>query len=247
MKSKNVIVVVSHVNGDFISYNPYKPLLVGKITSKENDYWKDNTGFNISKKNKNFCELTGLFWLWKNKINDFNVFGLNHYRRFFRYRGKILTNRNLETLLSMYDVILPKKFHWKKSVAKNYYENGKGFRNDLFIVKKIISEKYPDYLNSYDNVLSGKSASYFNMFVMKKNDFNKYCSWLFDILFEAENLIDTSTYDNQEARVFGYLSELLLNVWIEKEDLNVKYLKVIYKESVLRKVKSKLKKLLLIR
>ena len=64
-------------------------------------------------------------------------------------------------------------------------------------------------------------AHMFNMFVMRSDYFDRYCKWLFDILFKVEKKLDISSYDVQEARVFGYISELLLDVWLETN--NIKY------------------------
>ena len=58
----------------------------------------------------------------------------------------------------------------------------------------------------------------FNMFAMKKEIFNEYCEWLFTILFELEKRIDISNYDAFQARVFGRISELLFNVWLDKQN-----------------------------
>ena len=66
------------------------------------------------------------------------------------------------------------------------------------------------------------------MFVMKKNDLNNYCEWLFDILFYVEKHIDMTGYSVEESRVFGYISEILLNVWVNKNMLKVKYLPIAY-------------------
>lgn len=58
-----------------------------------------------------------------------------------------------------------------------------------------------------------------NMFVMKKSLFDEYCTWLFDILFELEKRTDLSGYDSYEARLFGFMSERLFNVWLERQNL----------------------------
>ena len=60
----------------------------------------------------------------------------------------------------------------------------------------------------------------FNMFIMKKKYFNGYCKWLFDILEHVENSIDINNYSRQERRVFGYLAELLMDVWINKNNIS---------------------------
>ena len=44
----------------------YKRLLVGQNSTDEKDILIDSTKDNISEKNKFYCELTGLYWIWKN-------------------------------------------------------------------------------------------------------------------------------------------------------------------------------------
>jgi len=80
----------------------------------------------------------------------------------------------------------------------------------------------------------------FNMFVMKKEYLNKYCEWLFDILFELEKRIDISQYDAFHARVFGRISERLLDIWINTNNLNYDEIKVIDMENInwLKKITS---------
>ena len=65
------------------------------------------------------------------------------------------------------------------------------------------------------------------MFIMKRNDFDFYSSWLFSILSKVEEVTDLSDYTVAEARIYGYLSEILLNVWVMHNKLNIKYLPMI--------------------
>ena len=74
------------------------------------------------------------------------------------------------------------------------------------------------------------SAHMFNMFVMTKDKFGAYCKWLFSIIFELEKQIDISSYDIAEARVFGYISELMLDVWIDKNNFTYKEVNVTFME-----------------
>ena len=69
------------------------------------------------------------------------------------------------------------------------------------------------------------------MFIMKKDKFDAYCKWLFDILFELENRLDISDYSDNDARVFGFVSERLLDVWIETNNIPYKNLPYIFMEN----------------
>ena len=64
----------------------------------------------------------------------------------------------------------------------------------------------------------------FNMFIMKKEVLDGYCSWLFDILFELEKRVDTTNYTDFHKRFYGRVSELLLDVYINTN--NLKYQEV---------------------
>lgn len=112
--------------------------------------------------------------------------------------------------------------------------------------RKIISQKYPDYILSFDKVMNGKKACMCNMFIMRKELLNEYCNWLFDILFELEEKIDISDRDDYQKRVFGFISERLFNVWIEKKSPKTKFLPVymVNEKPIVVKLKSIIKKII---
>ena len=65
------------------------------------------------------------------------------------------------------------------------------------------------------------------MFVMKWDILDRYCQWLFDILFELERRLDISAYNAYDARVFGFVGERMLDVWLEKngvDSLDIPYI-----------------------
>lgn len=55
---------------------------------------------------------------------------------------------------------------------------------------------------------------------MKTPYFNEYCEFVFSVLSKVEKQIDISNYSVQEARVFGYLSELLINISRKSRDFS---------------------------
>ena len=217
----------------------YLPIHVGRAGKADLGYVGDNTGDNISSKNTNYCELTGLYWAWKNLKCDY--IGLCHYRRYFAHtvsgsdmekkKLAILQRTDYEKLLKQYDVILPKQRNYFIETVRSQYEHAHN-KNDLALTEQIVAELYPEYSEAFCKVMGGTKLHIFNMFVMKKEKFDEYCQWLFTILFELEKRIDISSYSQYEARVFGFLSERLLNVWLEKQKLKVKGIDVVFLEKI---------------
>ena len=93
---------------------------------------------------------------------------------------------------------------------------------DLEKTKKILEEKYPQYLNAFNVVMKRRTGHMFNMFVMKRELADSYCTFIFDILFELEKQTNPSQYNKYQARLYGYISELLLDVWIKQNNLKYK-------------------------
>lgn len=79
------VFVITHKECEIPKVEGQYILLVGAENKSEaiKCDFRDNTGENISEKNKNYCELTGVYWIWKNV--DADIIGLCHYRRFFYY------------------------------------------------------------------------------------------------------------------------------------------------------------------
>lgn len=235
------IVIATHKRYQMPKENIYVPVQVGREGKEDLGYISDNVGDdNISSKNPYFCELTGLYWAWKNL--DANYIGLSHYRRHFSMArrlpkdvegriDKVLKKQEIEKILENTEVILPRK---RKYYIENLYSH---YKHTMYIepldeTRKIMQEKYPSYLAEFDKLQKRTSAHMFNMFIMKKEILNEYCAWLFDILFELEKRIDLSKYDSFHARFFGRVSELLLDVWINTNHIDYQEVKVIDIEKV---------------
>lgn len=228
MNSK--IFIITHKEYEFPKNRLYSPLLVGanynKINDFEKKYFYDNQNDNISDKNKSFCELTGLYWIWKNVIS-YDILGLTHYRRYF-FKKKftknfkwLLDKNDIDIYLKNNDIILPTK---KYCIDGNNYNDYKEHHNieDLEMCKKIISESCPEYMNAFDEVMNRDYIYPFNMFVMKKKLVDEYCLWIFSVLNQIEKKINTENYDLYNKRVYGFLTERLFNVWIYKNKLKIK-------------------------
>ena len=227
------IFVITHKKIEYRIINNYIPIIVGeKDIYKKGIYLKDDSGDNICYKNNNYCELTAIYWLWKNYDLP-KYIGVCHYRRFFvhGFFSSLINEKKVNKIMKSYDIILPKKNTVKKGNIYEHFINGKsGKERDLINLRKIISKNYPDYLRDYDIIMQSKSISYFNMMIISKSDYNKYCRWLFDILFELEKITDLTGYTIQQQRIYGFLSEFLLNVWVKHEQLKPYYCDVLFIE-----------------
>lgn len=93
-------------------------------------------------------------------------------------------------------------------------------------VKEIIRTDYPGYLSDFETVMKKQKVSLFNMIALDKESFDKYCEWLFSILFSAEKKIDITNRTSYQSRVFGFLAERLMNVWLyhNRNSLNIREL-----------------------
>ncbi|MEK3677333.1 DUF4422 domain-containing protein [Lactobacillus crispatus] len=213
------ILVAAHKEFPMPKKEGYLPVLVGAVKNYKPgiSYQRDDDGENISSKNPNYNELTAVYWAWKN-LKDVDAIGLVHYRRLlFEKRPYSLDNvisiEKVNQLLQKYDVILPKKRNYYIETNYSHYIHAH-HKEPLDEARKVIAEVYPNYLPAFDKVMKKRGAHMFNMFIMKRNAFESYCSFMFDVLSKLENSINISEYSVQEARVFGYISELLMDVWL---------------------------------
>ncbi len=207
------IYAMTHKRFDVPNDALYVPLHLGHANAKEDfGYIGDDTGDNISDLNCYYAELSGVYWVWKN-VHDVDSVGVCHYRRYLtREDGYVFTQSQYEQLLQSYDIITTKQLE-----LPNSYRYGFGAHHDVSTLDKtgeIIREKYPEYYDMFVS-LADKNKTYFgNIMVAKKTLFDEYSEWLFDILFELQSRIDLSFEDDYHKRVFGFISEFLLYVWV---------------------------------
>lgn len=206
------VFVMTHKKIAEIPDDMYIPLHVGREGKEDFGYLGDNTGEHISSKNNNYCELTGLYWLWKNFHCD--VIGICHYRRYFIHEEQLITKEKIEELLSRYDIIIPNGSSTGQKTTYEQYAEIHCSGKDLDVCREVIAEKYPEYVQAFDVAMQSALVSIGNMWITRKDIYDRYCEWLFDILFEVEKRIDISTYDDYQKRVMGFLSERLFRVWL---------------------------------
>lgn len=238
------IFICAHKEVQLPQHPYFLPIQAGAALHEPiSGYQPDNEGDNISAKNPNFCELTCHYWTWKN-LRNVDIVGLNHYRRYFDFTRKwpqlsadkhfISTEDflnkdyifpDLDKILQKYDIILPVARHWRVSNTQQYGEYH--IAKDWEILRQIIKERHPNYLPAFKRTMdhSNKSVGY-NMFITHWKHFDAYSEWLFDILFEVERRVPPID-DPIQSRIYGYMSERLINVFCANHHLRIMHIPLI--------------------
>ena len=188
----------------------------GTLASDELDWLNknmigDDTGENISSKNRFLNEMTGIYWAWKNykELDEPDFIGINHYRRYFK-----LNYSNLDKILKKYDLIFLKKPSFKEGIYEQWktsssYSDFDFNGMDLLIetYKKLHPEDFENFTNYINNPNHG---GFMNIFIMKKEDFFNYCNWIFGIIEDLENKI------HKNNRTIAMLTERLTSYYLDK-------------------------------
>jgi len=167
----------------------------------------DDTGENISDKNRQFCELTALYWIWKNAEEE--IVGLVHYRRHFILPKDWTTRMQRHHI----DVILPVPLYVAPSLEENFRQRHEAFVWDYTM----------QYIKEQDEQLYAKAKEFFkgnlyspcNMFIMRREILHELCEWMFPILFHVAEKVGQRE-DSYQNRYPGFLSERLLTFFFEK-------------------------------
>lgn len=232
-----------------------QPIQLGRAKAKfELDMLGDNTGPNISKKNDQYCELTAHYWAWKNDKTSDNI-GLFHYRRLLDLKANSkrqlnvhglvyepavtpnflerydLTQKRVDALMEEYDAVIPTPFDFGMTLEKQYRTAPDHHINDLLAAGDIIDSFYPEYFKYFTKMMRGTSIYAGNMFIFRRDLFEEYSEWLFDVLAKLERRMDVSDYTPSARRAIGYISERLFTVFILKM-LDDKQRKVYFAERV---------------
>lgn len=236
------IYIATHKKFELPKEDYFLPVQVGRALHDDLGYQGDHTGDSISDKNPKYCELTAMYWAWKN--GEYDVLGLCHYRRFFDIENKTdrindirfiskndfakhrFPKEKISAYLKKHDVILPKPKVSEYSIEKNY--GSAHLEEDYRILTGVLEELYPEYKQSWHKVshFTNKLIHY-NMFIAPKHIVNDYCEWLFSILFEVEKRIKLSPYVYQQ-RVIGFMAERLMTLYFTHNHFNIKYLPILY-------------------
>ena len=228
------LFMVYHKPSPFLGAEPFVPIQVGFAPDIPDVVCRDDTQDNIAAKNPNYCELTAQYWIWKNVRAEY--VGLMHYRRLISLtkcdewtftdfseetRAKFGWNAEcVDALLKDYDILLPpddtvfppgERGHVMTPYEFHCREHRKC---DIDAAIAAIHDLTPEYDGYAKQALCVDTHECFgNVCVMRKDLFDAYSEWLFKILFEVERRIELPK-NREEARLFGFLSERLVMVWL---------------------------------
>lgn len=184
---------------------------------------RDDTGDSISKKNGNYCELTVLYWIWKNRLQNYSkhsdkadYYGLYHYRRILDLDGDDILQLQEKDI----DVVLP----YPTIHEPDIYEHHTRYLNesDWRAMSNALEELHPEYAKVYPEILSQPYFYNYNILVAKSSVLEAYCAWLFPVLELTEQMSRPRGWERSD-RYIGYLGENLLTLYFmyHSQDLNI--------------------------
>ena len=211
-----IVIIAAHKKSPLPTDPLYMPVQVGAESKESIGYTRDDTGDNISAKNPRYSELTGLYWMWKNIRADYRRFFTLNRRRKKHEISDALSSAQLSKLIPQYKVIVPRKTRYYIETLYSHYSHT-FFEEHLVITRDIIQQRCPEYTDAFDRTLKQTCGFMYNMMIMQNSLLSDYCAWLFDILFELEDQVDTRGMSEFHQRFCGRISERLFNVWLNHQ------------------------------
>ena len=198
----------------------------------------DDTGDNISAKNRGYCELTGHYWAWKNDRGS-DLVGLAHYRRLFlfssirdatisRFARKPIPVEGLGSdyvhagtaaaLIGTADVILPQPWRFSVPLEQQFISSaraeGAADHAELWrLMIAALGAHHRPVLDGGQAALEGGHGYFFNMFLMRRPWFAAYSDMLFDVLERVEDAARAKGIAAVEQRGMGFLAERIMAIY----------------------------------
>ena len=178
----------------------------------------DDTGENISDRNRQYCEMTAAYWIWKNRQHDW--VGIEHYRRHLLVEPEMLDDD--------VDVILPLPYICYPNEAAQF----RRFVSEsvLNALLRALKDFHPDEYSKYYSIILGKYQYTYNLLCARWNVFDDYCSWFFEITEYMEGMAD-EVPEIRDTRALSYVAEVLTNIYFmsKQDSLRIKHAeKMIY-------------------
>lgn len=174
---------------------------------------KDNTGINISAKNRMYCEMSAVYWIWKNTNHDW--IGIEHYRRHLLVKPEMLTD-DVDAIMPLPYICYPNE------MAQFLRFTTEDVKDAL---SRALEALHPEEFEDYKKILYGKYQYTYNLVCVRKNIFDDYCQWFFEITEFMEREYSTEVPELVETRAFSYVAEVLTNLYFmsHQHDLRIRH------------------------
>lgn len=226
------IYVVSHKDYREVDSTLYKTIWVGGANTLKLPGLRDDAGDNISDKNALINECTALYWIWRND-RDSEYIGLNHYRRFFDSPlepGFPLRASEIRCIMRDCDVVVSKAAVLDKTVKHKLKDQicNEAFEAGYSAISDIFEGRSNEERACFERFVAGNVIYPRQMFVMKRELLDEYCSWLFPIVLEMIDRVEIKDdWDMYSKRVIGFWAERMLTVWLLYTGYRIEELPVI--------------------
>ena len=168
---------------------------------------KKHEGDNIDRLNPYYCELTGLYYMWKHDTDD--IVGLEHYHRYFYTGSRTLSRADAGDILSRNDILLVPHHHPKKRTTYQWFITAQK-EKDLDKWLLCIDAACPQMMPTFMDYMNSNLLYVCNMFITSKDILDEWCSWIFPML----SLYDRAAGLNEfNKRIDGYLAEHTFGAW----------------------------------
>lgn len=215
------LYVITHVPCKFIESNILIPIATNKALGDQLNIISSEEGENKASENPVLAEFSTFYWAWKNDTTS-KYIGFYHFRRYLipkeqtTYDPSIpfaessgLTREYIIDTFNNYDLVVPKPMHFNASVLSQYYMCHENFIIESFM--EVIRRKYPHMLDSFNTALQINYGYYCNLFIMRREDFNDYMTFVFDIYEELKPVLAQS----HQIKPFAYLGERIFCCYVQ--------------------------------
>lgn len=173
----------------------------------------DDTGINISNKNRMYCEMSAVYWIWKN--TDHEWIGIEHYRRHLLVKPEMLRDD--------IDVIMPLPYICYPNEASQFLRFTK--KEVLEVLLKTLKIIHPERYDEYFSIIYGKYQYTYNLVCARRYVFDNYCRWFFEITEYMEEHFAKEVPELVETRALSYVAEVLTNLYFmsHQKDLRIRH------------------------
>lgn len=228
---KNINIYVSTFGNRIIRMHNAVPIEVG--ARQRNNFLyetRDDVGDNISELIEFYGELTGLYWIWKNrKIGDDDIVGFCHF-------NKKLDIKNKDAV----KFLTENKNAWVVSKAVSIPKHKSDYEVRVF--ENILKDNgdYETWRSIYNADASSDNCFSAQMFITSGSEFKRYCEYIFPILerFRAENKQPSD--EKYYRRFCAFFGERMLSLYIKKTSRQYLEVDKAYKYSALKKAFGKI-------